>query len=329
MNNVSLRDRVTAMFLLVGIGDALGLPVETMTAGAINKKFGRITDYIDTAFHRDFVGSPKGTTSDDTQFTLAVARSLTRSKGFDMNDMARAHIEAADVTTRGWGGSTRDSIARLKAGVHWSGSGSPGGTGNGVAIKISAMAALLASKEKNVFWYCMPEHYRDISTLARMTHNTTLGVTSGIVMVDALLFALWPSKLFYITELHGVAALVESLEKDISKNKLSPALRGLRNVDFITPDNEIRKLFGDGGCVVYESLPVALALFLRKPDSIDALYDAVNFGGDTDSVASMVGALIGARNGTTIIPEHLLAGLQGKDEILAVANEFCDTFNIN
>ncbi len=328
MNALSLRDQVIAMFLCVGVGDALGLPVETMTAEAINKKFGRVTDYLDTAFHRDFVGSPKGTTSDDTQRTKSVACSFIRSRGFDMDDQARAYIEGGNVSTRGWGGSMRQAYDRLNAGAHWSVSGTPGGAGNGVSISVGFFAPYFLSERlrgNDLPW----RHFHSMCDFARMSHATTMAAASAVVMIEALLLAFESKPPYYFRKLHASAVFVESYEGDVSQAKLSKALRGLWKIDNATTDKEIRKLFGNASSYVYESLPVALALFLRKPDSIDALYDAVNFGGDTDSVASMVGALLGARNGTTIIPDHLLAGLQGKDEILKVANEFCDTFNIN
>lgn len=64
--------------------------------------------------------------------------------------------------------------------------------------------------------------------------------------------------------------------------------------------------------------------FLRKPHSIEALYDVISAGGDTDTNGSMVGALLGALNGPNIFPDHLIEGLDQEKEIMLVANRFYD-----
>ena len=94
---------------------------------------------------------------------------------------------------------------------------------------------------------------------------------------------------------------------------------------------EITNLFGEGTSYVYNSLPFSYAFFLRNPHSIETLYEVGNAGGDTDtnaSNASIVGGLLGALNGASIFPQHLIDGLWQKDRILATANKFYETFFI-
>jgi ADP-ribosylglycohydrolase len=50
-----------------------------------------------------------------------------------------------------------------------------------------------------------------------------------------------------------------------------------------------------------------MAVFLRHPRNFRAaVLEAVNAGGDTDSTASMVGALVGANCGLDVIPAEWL-----------------------
>ncbi|HEY2587669.1 MAG TPA: ADP-ribosylglycohydrolase family protein [Tepidisphaeraceae bacterium] len=59
------------------------------------------------------------------------------------------------------------------------------------------------------------------------------------------------------------------------------------------------------------SVTTALACFASHPDSYpDAVSRAIGLGGDTDTLAAMVGALSGARLGVQAIPAHLLAMLE-------------------
>ncbi|MEM0498518.1 MAG: ADP-ribosylglycohydrolase family protein, partial [Methanothrix sp.] len=65
---------------------------------------------------------------------------------------------------------------------------------------------------------------------------------------------------------------------------------------------------------VHDAVPSAFYCFVRlEPE--EALVEAVNAGGDTDSVASMAGALAGARYGTSWIPERWLSQLENRDMI--------------
>src|SRR3989338_6949798 len=107
MTNQELRDRVTGMFLGIAIGDALGMPVEIMSAETIAAKYGRVTDYLEPKGHKWFDGKPAGTTTDDTQLTLVVAESLIANKGLNMGDLAYRHIQSWQTEgDRGFGKST-------------------------------------------------------------------------------------------------------------------------------------------------------------------------------------------------------------------------------
>jgi ADP-ribosylglycohydrolase len=86
--------------------------------------------------------------------------------------------------------------------------------------------------------------------------------------------------------------------------------------------------FGGGSCYCYHSMPFLYMFFLRNPHSVDALYDVVSAGGDADTNGSMVGAMLGAYNGQSVFPKHLVDGLYEKDLILKAANEFCSCLGV-
>jgi ADP-ribosylglycohydrolase len=78
---------------------------------------------------------------------------------------------------------------------------------------------------------------------------------------------------------------------------------------------------GVGGFVM-ETVPAALLIFCHHGDDLEAaIVEAASAGGDTDSVASMVGALAGAAWGREAIPSRWLQGLYQREEIEAVAWE--------
>ena len=67
-----------------------------------------------------------------------------------------------------------------------------------------------------------------------------------------------------------------------------------------------------------------------KDKSFQSLIDIVNAGGDTDTNAAMLGHLIGAWHGMKLFEgnEWALEGLQGYNEIVEVAEQFCEVFGI-
>jgi hypothetical protein len=61
---------------------------------------------------------------------------------------------------------------------------------------------------------------------------------------------------------------------------------------------------------MYHTVPVALYAWLRYPDDFrTAVQSAIRCGGDTDTVAAVTGALVGARLGPSGIPAEWLAGI--------------------
>jgi len=342
------RDKVMAMFLGIAIGDALGMPVETLTAEQIAKKYGRITDYIQPDENTWFTGWPAGRWTDDTQLTIAIAESLIAKGVIDLDDMAKRQIQAMHECDVGWGGSTKKSLQRIETGVNRLESGNPLGAGNGIPMKVAPLAV----------YYNLPgtNFYEDasiypISELALMTHKSDMAIMSGIAQVLTLMHCLEfnPNKWQFLfkpgfgIQLYLLEAIVEKLyettlpfsrlDKDIVRRlgALQKNTVGCYDWDKLkkmTP-GQTADFFGGATCFVYNSLPFTYAMFLKNPWSIETLYDTVNAGGDTDTNGSMVGALLGALNGMQIFPQHLIDSLWQKDVVISVAERFCDKFELN
>jgi ADP-ribosylglycohydrolase len=99
------------------------------------------------------------------------------------------------------------------------------------------------------------------------------------------------------------------------------------DVTSLTP-GELADMNGSDSFIVYNTLPLAYACFLRHPTSVEALYDAVAAGGDTDTNASIAGSLVGALNGTAVFPAHLIEGLRMRERIMDTAERLCERLGI-
>lgn len=320
------RDKVVGMFLGVAIGDQIGSVVETKSMEYIAEKYGRIKTYLEGA-----------RTTDDTILTLAVADGLIKSP-FNMNIQAKEHVAAFKKGIHGMGGTTRNAIRDIANGCPWQKSGQSGegrGKGNGVAMKLAPIAPFIRkiaeteSKEKRPTE--LLKAFTFVRDLTVMTHNTQMAVAASFGHMVALLYALEGV-------VDGVASKILAGAKQGVKyakavglpeetDNILERFAKLENAKEMSVADVVAE-FGALSCYCFDSVPGSHALWLGTPYQMEAVYDAVSAGGDTDSTASMVGALVGALNGSKIFPEHLVEGLDQKDKVVETAEKLCDKLGI-
>lgn len=329
-----LHDKVRGCFLGIAIGDALGKPVETKRAAEITDKWGRITDYFVNADHKYYDGGPAGSWTDDTQLSLAVARGFANTGEFDLDAIAEEHCVEFMRTVAGWGKTTKEAIAKIVDGTHWSEAAitdQPNrGTGNGVCMKVAPVGLYMGMTNPECFNPQWSEDVKKLKELATMTHFTSMGITSGFAMAFATFkcFNSTPETFdlgSFIRTINGAGMMGRRyLFKTITSDDIANRLALLEKYDEYPTERIIEEL--KGTCYVYDSLPFTLMFFVRDWQRIDCMYDCVTAGGDADSNGSMVGALLGALHGTKIFPQHLIDGLMEKEEILRVADKFYNRF---
>ncbi len=75
---------------------------------------------------------------------------------------------------------------------------------------------------------------------------------------------------------------------------------------------------------IYQTVPIAFFLMGRYSDPANLLYVAANIGGNTDTIAFICGAYIGAKFGVSALPPDLLAGLENREGIDRLAGLLFD-----
>jgi ADP-ribosyl-[dinitrogen reductase] hydrolase len=322
---MNLHDKVRGCFLGIAIGDALGKPVE-----CVSHDYGMITDYLQNPNHKYFDGEPAGTWSDDTQLSLAVARAFIASGEFDLDAVAEEHCSAFMQSVMGWGGTTREAVAKMVDGTPWNQASltdqANRGFGNGVAMKVAPVGLYMGLTNpacNNPQW---KEDIKRLVQFATMTHFTSMAITSGFAQAFAVFKCLTSSPenfdvRSFCRTVSGAGRMGKRyLFKTITKDDMAARLAMVENYDEWPPERIVHEL--RGGPYVYESLPFTFMFFARNPHGIDSLYNVVSAGGDADTNGSMLGALLGALHGTSVFPEHLVDGLHGMDEIMSVADRF-------
>jgi len=324
------KDKIQGLFLGAYLGDSLGMPVESWSRERIAETYGRITTLLAPEKKSWFSGQKKGTPTDDWQLTKSTANAMIHAKNpLDMKSQAKHHVKAFEENTNGWGKSTKYSAIRLQAGISWKKSGQPLGVGNGVAMKIAPLGAISATKQ-----YKDKKIMKFAIDLAHMTHQTRLVASSAYIHTKAIQNCLLSKKFHiktFVSSVHLSSTIIECMPKkfktDTIIDKLSTKLIRLVSYDRYDIDRSIKE-FGEGSCYVYNSLPFAYMFFVKDPHSIEALYNVINAGGDTDTNGSIVGSLLGSLNGTKVFPNELIESIPKEyyEEIIYLSGRFYEKF---
>jgi len=234
-----------------------------------------------------------GFVSDDTEQTALLAQSLVRHPA----DLDRC-VEAFRKSLLGWfcrlpwgiGWATLRSCLRIALGIHPSGVES---AGNGAAMR----AAILG-----VFFHDQPEARQAFGrAIAEVTHRDERAI-EGAIYVAEMAAACVGSPLD--SPRHVIQLEARQVVRSPQLGSALDQAQDLAGKGLST--HEAAKTCGTSGFVVH-TVAFATFIFLRYGDDpLFALTEAANAGGDTDSIAAIVGGWLGALQGARQMPGELL-----------------------
>ena len=276
-------DRARGALLGTFVGDALGMPFEGLASAQIPA---RLT-MLDARLGR-------GTYTDDTQMTIALAESLLERGGLDARALAQAFADAHDPR-RGYGAGTTEVLRRVRAGVHPHAAaeslfGGAGSQGNGAAMRIAPVAVRYADDP--------PALATAVRASARVTHAHPLAIDAALAQAAAIAAALNGRP-----PLEGALSAVQTPEL---KRRLR---RALRLVDGPLDPAEVAAALGSRP-TGHQSVPAAIYSAAVHESVEHAIAFAVRCGGDTDTLGAMAGAIAAARTGASAIPWGWLDALE-------------------
>ena len=301
----------------IAYGDSLGLPVETLRPEDIVRRYGRIECLM--AINNPYLGrAAAGSWSDDTRLSLAVSEAITDSCGLDMDSVVSRHIAAMSEEVyiqhgneripRGWGKSTYQSVERLITDpLGWKSSGSETGQGNGVLMKLAPLA---------IWQTAFPSvngdsKYNDsfLNDFVRMTHNNDLSVVTALTHREVLKGLLLETlDIRNLLEFAADSARKYELVYSQAGRITSSLLSSLASEKRVTP-REIHKHAKGGGFHSPETLVMAYGSYvasrLSSSTFTETVADAVNLGGDADSIGSIVGAMTVIDRGFIDLPDDM------------------------
>jgi len=302
-----MRDRALGAFYGLAIGDALGMPTQSMSRAVIAETYGPITGFVDAVAEQPIApGMAAGSITDDTEQAVLVARLLIEGRGhLEPKTFADALREwEADMIRRGsrdlLGPSTKRALDRLDAGVPAEEAGREGAT-NGAAMRITPIGIATP----------LDEDFLDaVVAASRVTHNTGLGIAAAAAVAAAVSSGVDGADLATSLDAAEHAAAAGARRGHwIAGGDIAARIRWargwVRGMDRATLADALTDVIGTS-VAAQESVVAAIALAQALgEDPASALTLAAEIGGDTDTVAAVCGAILGAHHGMSGLPAHL------------------------
>ncbi|EAA7349706.1 TPA: ADP-ribosylglycohydrolase family protein [Salmonella enterica] len=345
--HLPFASRVLGMLYGIAFGDALGGPVEKLSARQIAEQYGRVTS-LDQRWHRMDEPSTRrnnrirgnGIITDDTLMTLCLMEVYDElGRHIDAWDMAEAFVRKIAWEPRWVPELDRDAliIERLFYPEKWifhrlqlaACDPRQGGVGNMVNCGAAMYAAPIGMINA-----CHPDAAYQEAINFTQGHQQSYGLEAAGVFAACVSAACIPG-----ISIDGIIDIALKLAKDGTRQAIIATLDVARRYRGQTWDyhhvvdalHEALLPFSPMGddlmhrpekagvptmayqpsrLMSIEELPMALAFcLLREGTFRDAVEDSVNSGRDTDSIGVMSGAILGALHGETIIESDVLAGI--------------------
>ncbi len=294
MGSPSLTDRYRGTLLGLACGDALGGPVEFVSREEIARRYpGEVRDFTGGGW----LNLAPGEVTDDTQMTLALARSLAERDTLDMEDIAARFLAWYESEPKDIGTTTAAALRLIASGVSWNDAGERAlhlvgagrAAGNGAVMRC-APVALRFRRDRDLL-------VRASLDTARITHADPRCAWGAVAVNQAL------------------AHLLDGGQRDEAPHA---AIEGIPDADvrqavaaaLETP----RDRLGSGGFVL-DTVCAAFWCLLHHSTLEETVVAAVSLGDDADTTGAVAGALAGAHYGVGAIPHRWLDLLQPRQEL--------------
>jgi ADP-ribosylglycohydrolase len=309
-----LKNKIWGSIAGLAVGDALGMPVHELTPTEIKKRNGGLVKtflpiWDDEFIHDDYKA---GQVTDDTTLSLVTARAIITFTGKITSEQFSEELAEWAKNNkviwqhgRVYGPSTRNAFEQMMNGrsdyyKNFKRTWCSDGTSNGSIMRIAPAGWVFPGNiEKTVELAC---------NLILPTHPSDIALSAGSGQAAAVSEALTPDA--------TVDSIIEAMLKGLKlgeeigrqKARIVEQRNPLRNVeialdlakhskDAFEAADQVRRLIGSHLHASETISTVAAIFYASKGNTEESILAAVNNGEDSDTIASIVGALTGAFNG--------------------------------
>jgi len=294
------------------IGDAMGHPTEFLDRRAIQSHFGPagVTGF---ELYWEEGGRRYAPYTDDTQMAEEVLRALIegRERGLDldatmtlMGERFVAWMHVPRGGHRSPGNACLAGCRALEAGTSWREAGGATAGGCGSVMRAYPFGLVFAADPARAEHWAV-EH-------SALTHRDPIALAACAARAIGTVAALRDEEPDAVARAMIAAA-----------SRYDPGTAGMMGraraeaMEGVGPRVTLDRL---RGWAAHEAIAATLYLFLRHPDDAGAaILEGANAPGDSDSLGSMAGSLVGARTGLRSLPEAWLADVERSEELRSLA----------
>lgn len=305
-------ERCAGAVLGAAIGDAMGHPTEFLSMDEIRARFGAAgVAGFELFWERD--GRRFAPYTDDTQMaeivlrTLIEARDATEDLDASMTRMARGFVDWAAHPQGGHrapGNACLAGARALAAGAPWREAGGATAGGCGSVMRVYPFGLVFADDVDRAETWAVAH--------SRLTHRDPIALAASAAMAVGVARVSCGEALADV-----LTAMVEAAARysDTTAAMMDRALDDAR--EGVGPEVTLDRL---RGWAAHEAIAAAVYVFARFPDDPRAaILEGANTPGDSDSLATLAGALVGARVGVGALPAEWVRDVERSDELLALA----------
>jgi ADP-ribosyl-[dinitrogen reductase] hydrolase len=269
-NIYSIQEKLRGCLVLGSIGDAIGSAYE----GADGK--------TEAMFENNWE------ITDDTQLTLATCEAIYNKEKIAADVVAGNFLKwYNNHKLSGLGASTLKAMRELQVGGHWALVGRTGefAAGNGAAMRVAPLAFKTNIELQTI---------RDICFITHKNDEAYIGALAIFYAIKKAIDNKWTGG----TDLIGM--FVDELPDTLVRDRLQE-LNFLKHLSI----TEVGARYRSSGYVV-DSVPLSIFAAQKiSTENIETIFkQLVSLVGDTDTICSMTGQIIGSLRGVSIISEE-------------------------
>lgn len=307
---LSRRSRFLGAVLGAAIGDAMGHPTEFIRSfEGIFERYGpRGVQHYELYWERD--GQRFAPYTDDTQMAEVVLRTLLDDHTDLDETMSRMGRGFVDWSVKPQGGHRAPGMAcmsgcrRLSQGVHWSEGGGATAGGCGSVMRTYPFGLVFADDLDRA------EHWAVAHS--KLTHRDPIALAACAAMAVGVARTIQQQDVnLILSEMVAAACRYSVPTARMMCEALNDAQTG------VEPRVTLERL---EGWAAHEAICAAVYIFARHSDDpAAAILEGANSPGDSDSLATLAGALVGARCGVEALPADWVRDVERAAELIALA----------
>ncbi|MBI4477097.1 MAG: ADP-ribosylglycohydrolase family protein [Acidobacteria bacterium] len=317
-----MKERIFASLKGIATGDAIGKQTETLSHEDVLRWYPNgirgfegppgavIPRYAGNKRHEWRIGE----TTDDTERTIAVARAILQDGDVRHVSVGRELLTCKKSVHPGvrslWEFHQAAEPARVTQ-RH---------DGCGAAVRVAPVGMLYSSRR-------LDEIVRGAREASISTHGGPLALAAAAATAAAVSGAIDGAGPHEITELAQRAATQAECERSGSAHAVFAQAMRAMHADLcqrteLHPAQVAATYFPNGPLTI---VPLAITLATVMESAQDAILLATNIGGDSDSVASIAGAILGARDPDTVNDEwYAVVEVVNDPDLLSLAEDLSE-----